>query len=155
MRACLVVIACLCLVAFLPAGPVPADTPADRAPAASVSAGDTVSAAAPETVTVAPARNPLMTEVRAALGREHEQLAALRARLAHTTDHRAALALQREIERVKLQTEVAILRIQASAARQAGHAALAARLDAAIENLLAPPAPAEPVKRPAPRASAR
>ncbi len=159
MRVCLAVLACLCLVALLPAGPVPADTPATRTPTTAVSAADSGAAAAPaatpDTITVARERNPIMADVRAALEREREQVEALRVRLRGVTDHRAALAIQREIERVKLETEVSILRIQAGAARKAGRLALAKQIDEAIESLLAPPAPATPVTRPAPRAAAR
>ena len=138
MRTCLVLIACVCLSASLSAGLALADTPAGRAPSATVSAGDTLRAAAPTVVPAVPSRNPIMAEVRAAFDREREQIAALRARLQQQPDHQAALALQREIEKVKLDTEVAILRIQAGAAREAGHAALAERLEAAAKDLLDP-----------------
>ena len=112
---------------------------------------------APVAVVRAPARppSPMMLEIRAALDREREQIEGLRLRLRGASNAREALALERQVERVKLDTEIAILRIQADAARRAGRTALAARIDAAIGGLLAPPAPATPVARPAPHGSSR
>lgn len=103
--------------------------------------------------TVPPARpvSPVMLRVRTALDREREQIDALRLRLRQKVGHQEAAALQREIERVKLDTEVAILRIQADVARKAGQVTLAERLEVAAAELLAPPAATTPAVRPAPR----
>jgi hypothetical protein len=114
--------------------------------------------AAPVGVTPAPVPQPavsrssaLMTEIRAALDAERDRVAALDARVRACTDRRQALALQREIESVKRDTEVTLLRIQATHARRAGRTALAERLEAAVAEMLAPPPPAAtPVVRPEP-----
>jgi propanediol dehydratase small subunit len=97
----------------------------------------------------------MMLGVRAALDREREQIEILRTRLLATRDAQQALALQRQIEKVKLDTEAAILRIQAEAARKAGHTALAERLETAATELLVAPAPVTPAARPTPRGSSR
>ena len=99
--------------------------------------------------------SPIMLKLRAALDREREQIDALRLQLQPRVSHQEALALQRQIERVKLDTEVAILRIQADAAREAGHVTLAERLEVAATDLLTPPAATTPATRPAPRTAGR
>lgn len=145
----------LALVALAIAAPSSAETPSPGK-VTPIAAAPAEPAAVPvDTVTPAPPRDPWMREVRVALDREREQIAGLRVRLQQKPDHQAALALQREIEKVKLDTEVAILRIQADAARKAGHAALAERLEVAAKDLLTPPAVTTLATRPAPRATGR
>ncbi|MBI5168586.1 MAG: hypothetical protein HZA61_03770 [Candidatus Eisenbacteria bacterium] len=97
-----------------------------------------------------PAATPLLSELFDVLDREDAQVAALQAELARTADPMAALAVQRRIEKVKQDSEVELLRVQATHARAAGKSALAAQLDAAIAELTAPRAAHEPVERPAP-----
>jgi hypothetical protein len=132
-----------------------ADTPSTNAPSPAAVAQEEPAPAPPDTAPATRAPSPLMLEVRAALEREREQVEALRARLKEKPGDREALALQREIESVKLDTEVTILRIQAGAARRAGHAALAERLEIAARDLLTPPAATTTAARPAPRAAGR
>lgn len=99
---------------------------------------------------VSPLR-PMMVELRALLDAEREQVAALTARLKSATDEAGSLAIQREIEKLKIGTESAMLRVQAKHARRAGREALAAQLELAAEDLLAPPKRVEPSSvRPAP-----
>ncbi len=99
-------------------------------------------AAAPPAVS-APIRrrtpSPLMAELFAALDAERLAVAALRERLAATRDAQTALALQREIETVKHEAEIGLLRIQSRHARANGRVALADELDRAIVEMTAPP----------------
>lgn len=93
---------------------------------------------------------PLAADLVAVVERQRERLVALQAELARATDGVQALAVQRRIEQDKQATEVELLRVQVTHARRAGHAALAARLEAAIAEQLQPPAGREPLPRPAP-----
>ncbi len=97
-----------------------------------------------------PAATPLLADLFDVLDREDAQVAALQAELARIADPMAALAVQRRIEKVKQDSEVELLRVQATHARAAGKSALAAQLDAAIAEMTAPRAVSEPVERPAP-----
>ena len=90
--------------------------------------------------------------MRAVLERERGQLDTLSVRLRTATSVREALACQLEIERVKRATEIALLRIQADAARRAGRTALAGQLEASIREIESPPVRGVPVSRPAPAA---
>ncbi len=83
---------------------------------------------------------PLMTEMRALLEDERASLLSLNQRLAAARGHAAALEVQREIARVKLSTEVALIRAQAKHARAAGHTAFADELETAAQTLESPPA---------------
>ena len=81
---------------------------------------------------------------------EGEQLRVLTRRLDATRDSDAAMGIQREIEQVKVQTELSILRLQSEHARRAGRIAVADRLDAAIREMVEPRPAMTPVSRPAP-----
>jgi hypothetical protein len=100
------------------------------------------------------AANPLYPQIAAMLEAEREQIAALRVRLAATHDGDAAMAIQREIEHARAQTELGILRLQADHARKAGRTAVADGLDAAIRHLTQPPVRLQPAARPAPAVDA-
>jgi hypothetical protein len=75
------------------------------------------------------------------LDRQRETLAELQTRFREAKDDRAALAVQREIDRVKRDAEVSLLRTQADWARRAGRIEAASRIEAAIEQILHPRAP--------------
>lgn len=112
-------------------------------------------APAPEGETPAPAvtkrpLSPMMLELQAVMTAEAEQVAALRQRAAKATSPDEALALQREIEKLKFDTEVSLLRVQAKHARAGGRTEVAARIEAAISDLLNPPKIAAPAARPVP-----
>lgn len=94
--------------------------------------------------------SPLMIELRAVTDAEAVQVAALRERVAKAATPDEAIALQREIEKVKFDTEVALLRVQAKHARAGGRTEVAMRIEAAISELLNPPRIAAPAARPAP-----
>ncbi len=145
----------LVLAALVLASASAAETPSSPA-TSPVAVAESVPIAVPaDTVLSERPASAMMLEIRAALDREHEQVEGLRARLRQAPGHREALALQREIEQVKLGTEAAILRIQAGAARRAGYATLAERLEVAAQDLLAPPRATTLATRPAPRAAGR
>lgn len=105
----------------------------------------------PEGVPAERPLSPMMLEIQGALAEQQRQVAALDARFAETTDETAVLAIQREIEQIKQDTELAILAIQARHARAAGDEDLAQSIDAAIAAIQNPPPPPAPtVERPVP-----
>lgn len=93
--------------------------------------------------------SPMMVEIRAVLDGERAALRPLNERFRAAKDPDAAIAIQREIARVKLDTEVAVLRVQAKHARAAGRADVAASLETAIQQILEPSAPPPATPRPA------
>jgi len=100
--------------------------------------------------------SPMDQEVRKVLEDERKTLTDLRARFAAASNPEAALQVQREIEQVKVGTEVALLRVQATFARREGRLEHARRIEAEIEEVLNPrtPAAATPTRRIAPAPSA-
>jgi len=82
--------------------------------------------------------SPMFAEMRGTLDAERSQLAVLHERFLRAATPAAALAIQREIERLKADTEVALLRIQATWARRAGKIEVATRIEAAITELITP-----------------
>ncbi len=93
--------------------------------------------------------SPMMVEIRAVLDEERASLKVLHERFRAAKDADAAIAIQREIARVKLDAEVSVLRVQAKHARAAGRADVAANLEAAIQQMLEPEAPPPSAPRPA------
>lgn len=93
---------------------------------------------------------PMMIEMRAVLDAEHAQLATLRSRFKEAGSAAAALEIQRSVDKLKAETEISLLRIQSRHARKAGRLQLADRIDAAIQEILAPPRRLQPIPRPAP-----
>ena len=98
----------------------------------------------------APALTPLMAEIQAVLADEQTRVAELEARLSSSLDEGAALALRRQIEQIKVETELNILRLQAEHARRAGQDEQAAAIEAAIAEMLSPRPAGVPSERPAP-----
>lgn len=94
--------------------------------------------------------SPMTIEIRAVLDRERDALASLHAKLRAARDEGAARELEREVERVRLGTEVSLLRVQAKHARLAGREAVAAHLEGAIRALLSPPVVLPERARPVP-----
>jgi hypothetical protein len=93
-------------------------------------------APAPGPTVVKPRLSPLAADMMKVIESEQQALAALSLRFKRAGDARAALAVQREIERVKLETEVSLLRIQASYARREGRLKTAQEIEAAVETML-------------------
>ena len=86
-------------------------------------------------------RTPMDVELFAILDRQREALAALRTRFKDAKDDRTALAVQREIDRLKRDTEISLLRVQADWARRAGRVEGARRIEAEIGQIQNPKAP--------------
>ena len=92
-------------------------------------------------------------QIAAVLDNEQTQLKQLKARMAGAKDATTFLSIQREVEKLKVETEIALLRIQSGHARRQGLKAVADRIDAAIEEMLKPVPRGEPIARPAPNPS--
>ncbi len=92
--------------------------------------------------------SPMGAELAQALEAERTALRELQARFDRAPNEREALAVQREIERVKTATEIALLRIQAKHARLKGRETVARRIEDAIEAILHPPVIRDPAIRP-------
>lgn len=138
----------LLLVAL--AAPTFAGNPPGRATGTAAPIPDEAPVAAPATPVARRVVNPLYPRIAAMLEAEKQQLVALRTKLAVAKDSDAAMAIQREIEQVKVGTEIGILRLQAEHARQRGRTATADGLEAAIRQMQQPPARATSATRPAP-----
>jgi hypothetical protein len=85
------------------------------------------------------AASPLVQELLAVADEERHRILELRRAIAAASDHARHLALQREVEAVKLATEIRLLRIQADHARRVGRARVADELDAAIARIAGTP----------------
>jgi hypothetical protein len=94
--------------------------------------------------------SPMMREIIAAWEASQVAVAAVEQQISATTDPMAALALQRQVEEMREQVEVELLRIQARYARQEGRLDDAAQIDAAIAEMTAPRPRGVPVDRPLP-----
>lgn len=130
-----------------PAGRTEAVQPAKAAPVAPASSAEAPAALAPAPVRAA---SPMLLEMQALLAAEHEQVLVLRERAAKAANADDAMALQREIEKLKFDTEVSLLRVQAKHARAAGRTEVATRIEAAISELVNPPKLKAPAVRPVP-----
>ena len=82
--------------------------------------------------------------IRRTLDEESRGLASLEARLETASTDAEALAIEREVEQVKAANELALLRIQAQEARDAGRIALAEEIERAIDAVLHPQIPLAP-----------
>jgi len=80
----------------------------------------------------------MMVEIESALAAGEKTVAEAAARLPAAKTRTDALAIQREIERAKIATEVSVLRIQAAYARREGRPETAAKLEADAELMLRP-----------------
>jgi hypothetical protein len=92
-------------------------------------------AAANKPAPAAQARSPMMTLINTAIEEGQVSLRTLVTRLGATTDDNEAFALQRQIEQAKLDTELKVLGIQATFARQEGRAGVAVALERVIAQL--------------------
>jgi hypothetical protein len=94
--------------------------------------------------------SPMVAEIFAALDEQRDKIARLRVELTLERDGARAFQLQRALSAAKQETEVRLLRIQASHARREGRLEVAGNLEAAIAAMTVPPASREPMARPAP-----
>lgn len=118
-------------------------------------------APAPATVTRRPARKltPMMAEILAYLEARDHAIALRQQQLAAPgaarPDAAAALAAAAEMQRMKQETELEVLAIQARWARREGRTADAQRIEETIEEILRPKVPVNPEVRPAPSTPSR
>jgi hypothetical protein len=95
--------------------------------------------------------SPLHREMRLILKTESETLAPLYAEYAQATDPLLALEIQKQIQKVKIETELALLRAQAKHARLEGRLDDAERLEASLEAMTTRNAAATATSSPATR----
>lgn len=124
--------------------PVIADLPENAAEIADHAAGRLVLEPVVETPPPAAAAAVEMQEIDEALAACRARVADLTARLRETTADETALALQRDIEQAKRETELDVLRIQAKHARLAGRDAQADAIEAELARMTAPAVPTAP-----------
>jgi molecular chaperone GrpE (heat shock protein) len=102
-----------------------------------------------------PVNNPLMAQFMQIQEQASARLNELNAQLANQSSNEQALALVKEMENVKQEAELDMLRLQAGAAIARGDQATADEINAAIE-MMTTPRPARPaVERPAPAGARR
>ncbi len=82
--------------------------------------------------------SPCMQAIQAVLDQEAARLAELEVRVKAAAGNEAQLALEREIERVKEDAELQILRVQADFARREGRVEQAAMIEALLAEMTAP-----------------
>lgn len=113
-------------------------------------------AARPELLGEAPAfpPSPMMLEIKAALAVSETAVAELGAQLRSAADERDALRIQRAIADAKRDAEVAVMRIQARYAREAGDVETAEKIELAVARILNP-VPATPDPEAAAASAAR
>jgi hypothetical protein len=123
-----------------PVHPIP-DLPENQAEIEALTSGQLVLEPAPAVGTTPASTgslSPEMLEIEQALTAERARLAELEARLRNKAEEVVVLSLLREIEQVKQDAEVEILRIQAKHARLAGREAQAQEIEATVMQILAP-----------------
>jgi hypothetical protein len=102
-----------------------------------------------------PVKSPLMTAIDAIMLDSRDRIVLLRANLEKQGNPDEAMAIQRQIEDLKVETELNILRLQADHARARGDEELARSIDESITFMTTPRAKKAPVDRPAPDAGRR
>lgn len=102
-----------------------------------------------------PAKSPLMTAIDAVMQNSRDRIVLMQADLEKQADPDAALAIQKQIENLKVETELNILRLQADDARARGDEELAQEIDESITFMTTPQPKKTPVDRPAPDAGRR
>ncbi len=142
-------------------GPASEAPPAARMPAVPENAEEAEAlkgqATKGEIVTRRPAHTltPMMAEIFAYMEAREVLIAAKRQQYAAAkTDAAAAASLQAEMQKLKFDTEIEVLRIQARHAHKEGRTEDARRIEASIEEILKPQIRIAPEKRPLPQTPA-
>ena len=107
-----------------------------------------------EVLTAAPRvkPTPMVAELLESIELERIQIAEMRRALPAGRDRSQRLELQRRIERIKLDGEVARLRVQLGYAQREGRQAVAVMLEQALQMIQSPAAPGQPSAPPQPQA---
>jgi hypothetical protein len=108
-----------------------------------------------DTNSAAPQLKPMTMEINAVLEQSRLQVATLQDRFDNEPNAEAAVAIVRQIEQLKINTELDILRVQVRYARTAGNVELAQQIEASLTQMTTPAPRREPVDRPAPAAGNR
>ncbi len=102
-----------------------------------------------------PELKPMTMEINAVLEQSRLQVATLQEEFDKEPNAEAAVAIVRQIEQLKINTELDILRVQARFARSGGNEELAQEIEASLAKMTTPAPRREPVDRPAPAAGNR
>ncbi len=90
------------------------------------------------TAIVLPTADPMASEMQAVLERGQREYAGLYRRLATAANESEAFAVQEDMRQQRIGVQVELLRIQAAYAHRAGRERLAAQLERAVAELVAP-----------------
>lgn len=133
-------------VPTLAAETTPAASPIAETPAVAAAPAPVAQPVTPATPVRKTSRrlSPLAVAMNAVVESEAEQMKTLKARLVAAKDPATADAVQREIEQLKLDTEVQLLSLQAANHRQNGRIEAAVQLEESIRSLRAVPSVAAP-----------
>ncbi len=102
-----------------------------------------------------PQLKPMTVEINAVLDEAHLQVATLQGRFDKEPNADVAVALVRQIEQIKINTELDILRVQLRYARTDGRDELVQELETALNLMTTPRTQKQPIDRPAPDAGNR
>lgn len=102
-----------------------------------------------------PQLKPMTVEINAVLEQSRLQVATLQDRFDNEPNAEAAVVIVRQIEQIKTNTELDILRVQVRYARTAGNEELAQKIEASLTQMTTPAPRREPIDRPAPDAGNR
>ena len=121
---------------------------------ASGASGDVrVVAPAPAVPAASRSQSPLAADMARLLDAERASLTALKARFDAAANEASALEVEREIERVKADTEISLLRVQAEYARREGQEQAAREIESTIEAALHERTKSAPAGNPTPGAA--
>ena len=95
-------------------------------------------------------QDPMMVQINALMTEADAELAKLQAQFDQATDDYEALAINRQIDTIKTDLELDILKLQADRARQTGRLDVAEDIDKAILEMTTPRPTKQPIDRPAP-----
>ncbi len=97
-------------------------------------------------------RNPMMERIQEILAQSDVRLVELQTSLDSQRNNTEALDIVKSIEQLKIRTELDIMAVQASFARQGGFEEVALEIEAALSQMTSPRPQRQPVDRPAPSA---
>jgi hypothetical protein len=99
--------------------------------------------------------SPMMAEIQATIDAAQETVAELNVKYHAAPDQTTALALAKEVARVKHESRIAVMQIQLRYALEEGREDTARKLEEAIGRMTAPPRVGQPRPRPMPASKTR